>query len=199
MKLYYNPYSRASRTRFMLEEIGEPYEIVRKEFADLGAPEYLKVHPLGLLPAFEDDGLVMFESAAICAYLADKYPEKKLAPAPGTRERAHYYQWLFFTMTEVEPRVMEVFSQTEALPEAERSAKLLEEARGEFAERAAVLEKHLAGKDYLLGAHFSAADVVLGSLLAWGRSFGLIDGLPNLQAYVKRVGGRPASKRARAD
>lgn len=199
MKLYYNPMSRAGRVRWMLEEVGAPYEISRKEFKDLDTPDYLKVHPLGMLPALEDDGHQMFESAAIVAHLADKYPEKKLAPALGSPERAHYYQWLFFAMTEIEPQIVEIFAQTQSLPEAERSPKLLEDARGAWADRAAVLEKHLGAREHLLGAHFTAADVVLGSLLAWGKFLGMLEGYPKLQEYVKRVGGRPAARRARAD
>jgi glutathione S-transferase len=199
MKLYYNKFSRAGRVRWMLEEAGAPYELVPMEMDALASPEYRKVHPLGCLPGAEEDGQPLFESAALCMHIADAHPEKGLAPAPGTRERALYYQWIFFGMTELEPPIVEVFAQTQALPEAERSPKALEEARAEFAERAAILEKELATKPWLLGERFTAADTIVGSMLVWSGFMGLLADWPNLKAYTKRCGAREANKRARAD
>src|SRR5207253_1232227 len=105
VKLYFNAFSRAVRARWMLEELGVPHEIVPFDF-EKEDPEYLKIHPLGMVPAVVDDGKPLFESSAIVMHYADKYPEKKLAPALGTYERALYYQWIFFTMTHLEPAVV---------------------------------------------------------------------------------------------
>ena len=100
MKLYYAPQTRAGRVRWMLEEIGAPYELVRLDMSkgDHKKPEYMKIHPHGAVPALADGDLAMFESAAICAYLADKFPEKRLAPPVGTPPRGLYYQWMIYSM-----------------------------------------------------------------------------------------------------
>jgi glutathione S-transferase len=201
MKLYHAAQSRSTRPRWLLEEIGEPYDIVRLDLAkgENKSAEYLKIHPHGAVPALIDGELVMFESAAICAYLADKFPDKRLAPAVGTAARGRYYQWLVYCMATLEPPVLQVFLHGNRLPEAERSAKLLEEGKKKFAEVATVLNNAVRGKSFLLGDQFSAADVMIGSTLAWARAMGLVNGYPELEAYIQRVVERPAYKRARAD
>jgi len=198
MKLYHAPQSRSVRPRWLLEELGVPYDVVQLSTTDgsTKTPEHMKRHPHGAVPVLEDDGLTMFESAAICLYLADKYPEKKLAPAVGSKERAPYYQWVVYTMATIEPPILDVFLNTVQLPEAERSAKVAEEGRKNFKDVAATLSKALEGKKYLLGDQFSAADVMVGSTLAWGSFMGLLEGLPVLQQYVARLNERPAAQRA---
>jgi glutathione S-transferase len=201
MKLYHSPMSRSTRPRWLLEEIGAPYELVRLDLAagEHKKPDYLKIHPHGAVPALVDGDLAMFESAAICAYLADKFPDKKLAPPVGTPARGRYYQWLVYCMATLEPPVLQVFLNTRMLPEVDRSAKAVDEGRKKFAEVARVLEQALTGKSYLLGEQFSAADVMIGSTLAWAGAMGILEGHEVLQAYVKRVTDRPAYQRARAD
>lgn len=201
MKLYHSAQSRSTRPRWLLEEIGEPYDIVRFDLSkgEHKNAEYLKIHPHGAVPAFVDGELVMFESAAICAYLADKYPDKRLAPAVGTPARGRYYQWLVYSVATLEPPVLQVFMHQIRLPEAERSAKLLEEGKKKFAEVARVLNNAVRGKTFLLGDQFSAADAMIASTLAWARAMGLVNGYPELEAYVQRCVERPAYKRARAD
>lgn len=198
MKLYHAPQSRSGRARWLLEELGVPYETVTMGLRDgsLKTAEYLKKHPHGAVPALEDDGLAMFESAAICLYLADKYADRKLAPPVGSRERAPYYQWVVYTMATLEPPVLQVFMNTVQLPEAERSAKVAEEGRKRFKEVAAVLSRALEGKQYLLGDHFTAADVMVGSTIGWASFMGLLEGFPVLQQYVQRLMERPAYQRA---
>ena len=114
MKLYYAPQTRATRPRWMLEEIGAPYELVRLQLSkgEHKQPEYLRVHPHGAVPAFADEHVTLFESGAICAYLADTFPEKQLAPAAGSAQRGPYYQWLFYSMATMEPPVLKVFLNT---------------------------------------------------------------------------------------
>jgi glutathione S-transferase len=201
MKLYYCPQTRAGRPRWLLEEIGAPYELVRIDLSkgEHKKPEHLKIHPHGAVPALIDGDLAMFESAAICLYLADKFPEKRLAPPLGTPARGLYYQWMVYTMATLEPPLLQVFLNTVMLPEAERSATAVEKGRATFAGVARVLEQALAGKTFILGEQFSAADVMVGSTLAWGGMMGLIGDHPQIQAYVKRLSERPAFQRARAD
>ena len=124
LKLYHSAQSRSTRPRWLLEEIGAPYELVR---VDLGkqehkTPQYLQIHPHGVVPALVDGDLALIESGAICAYLADKFPAARLAPAVGTPERGRYYQWMFYTMATLEPPLLQVFMNTVQLPEAQRSA-----------------------------------------------------------------------------
>jgi glutathione S-transferase len=201
MKLYDAAQTRSTRPRWLLEEIGEPYDLVRLDLSkgEHKTPEYLKIHPHGAVPALVDGDLVMFESAAICAYLADKFPDKKLAPPVGTPARGRYYQWLVYCMATLEPPVLQVFMHSTRLPEAERSAKTLEEGKKKFAEVATVLDDAVRGKTFLLGDQLSAADVMIGSTLGWARALGIVKGYPDLEAYVQRLAERPAYKRARAD
>ncbi len=199
IRLYYHPYSRATRVRWMLEELGEPYELIQHDFEADDDSRLREVHPLGKLPAIEDGSLKLFESGAILMYLADKQPSKGLAPAPGTPERAQYYQWIFYAMTEVEPHLVEFYEQTERRPEAERSAEAVEAARKGFQETAGVLDRHVADKEFLVGGRFSAADVILASMLSWAKQLGVLEGLPNLLRYGKNLGARPANKRSRAE
>ena len=201
MKLYYARQTRASRPRWMLEEIGEPYELVRLDLSkrEHKNPEYLKIHPHGAVPALVDGDVAMFESAAICAYLADKFPAKRFAPPPATPARAHYYQWLVYSMATMEPPVVKVFLNTRMLPEAKRSAEAVEEGRAQWAAVARILEQALEDKQFLLGDEFTAADVMVGSIAGWSGFMGLLEGFPVVQKYTARLASRPAFQRANAD
>jgi len=200
MKLYYSPQTRAGRPRWLLEEIGAPYELVRLDMhkGEHKRPEYMKIHPLGAVPALVDGDLALFESAAICMYLADKFPDKKLAPAVGTPARGLYYQWMFYSMATLEPPILAVFLNTIMLPEAERSAAAVEKARATFTDVARVLSSALDGRTFILGDQFSAADVMIGGMLAWAGFMGLLADHPSLQAYTKRLAERPAFQRAQS-
>jgi glutathione S-transferase len=201
MKLYHSPRSRSVRARWLLEEIGAPYDLVTLDFAknEHKTAEYMKIHPHGAVPALVDGDLAMFESAAICAYLADKFPEEHLAPPVGTPARGRYYQWMHYSMATLEPPVLQVFMHTVMLPEEQRSAASAEEGRAKFAEVGRVLSQALTGKPFLLGDQFSAADVMIGSTLSWASFMGLLNDQPQLQDYVKRLSERPAFQRAQKD
>jgi glutathione S-transferase len=201
MKLYYAPRSRSARPRWMLEEIGAPYDLVRLDLAkgEQKKPEYLKIHPHGAVPALSDGEVTLFESAAICAYLADKFPDKHLAPPLGSPARGYYYQWLIYSMATAEPAVLKVFLNTVMLPEAKRSVAAADEGRAQWAAVARVLEGALEGKGFLLGEQFSAADVMIGSIAGWANSMKLLEGFPQLQKYVAGLTSRPAFRRANAD
>ena len=201
MKLYHSPRSRSVRPRWLLEEIGAPYELVTLDLSkgETKTAEHLKIHPHGAVPALVDGDAKLFESAAICMYLADKFPEKRLAPAVGTSARGPYYQWMVYSMATLEPPVLQVFMNTVMLPEAQRSAAAAEEGRTKFGEVARVLSQALTGKPFLLGEQLSAADVMIGSTLGWAQFMGLLNGQPVLEAYVKRLTERPAYQRAQGD
>jgi glutathione S-transferase len=201
IKLYYSPQSRSIRPRWLLEEIGAPFDLVR---IDLGkqehkAPTYLQIHPHGVVPALVDGDMALIESGAICCYLADKFPAARLAPAVGTPERGRYYQWMFYTPATLEPPLVQVFVHTMMLPEAKRSAAAVEEGRHQFEGVAEVLTNALSGRPFLLGDQFSAADVMLGSTLVWAQMLALLGDRPVLADYVQRLASRPAFQRASAD
>ena len=201
LKLYHSAQSRSTRPRWLLEEIGAPYDLVRVDLSkqEHKTPQYLQIHPHGVVPALVDGDLALMESAAICAYLSDKFPAARLAPAVGTPERGRYYQWMFYAMATLEPPVLQVFMNTVMLPEAERSAAAADEGRRKFAEVAEVIASGLASKPFLLGEQFSAADVMVGSTLAWSQFMGLLNNQPALAEYVQRLITRPAYQRATAD
>ena len=201
LKLYHSPQSRSVRPRWLLEELGVPYELVKLDMqkGEHKTPAYMKVHPHGAVPALADGDLQLFESAAICAYLADKFPEKRLAPPVGTPARGLYYQWLVYAIATLEPPVIDVFMHNVMLPETERKPAVVEAARKKFADVATVLERALGTRPFLLGDQFTAADVMIGSTLGWAQMLGLLEGRDTLQQYVQRLAERPALQKAQAD
>jgi glutathione S-transferase len=196
MKLYFAPRTRATRPRWMLEELGVPYEIVT---VDLDAkenrqPGYLRVHPLGQVPALVDGDVTVFESIAICMYLADRWPERGLAPPVSSPLRAEYYQWLLFCPSTIEPAIGRSAQHGGDVTEAER-----EKACARFAEAAEVLTRALATGEHMLGDAFSTVDVIVGSNLNWARRVGLLEGRDLLSGYLDRLLARPAARRAFGD
>ena len=202
LKLYYATQTRAGRPRWLLEEIGAPYELVRLDLAkgDQKKPDYLKINPTGTVPAMVDGDLALFESAAICLYLADKFPDKRLAPPIGTPARGRYYQWVQYAMCGLEPPLVTMFMHTMMRPEAQRIPALVDEARTQLKGVLGVLEQALAGRSYMVGDGFTVADVMIASTLGWARMMGLIGtDLPSVTGYLDRMLARPAMQRALAD
>ncbi|HYQ80863.1 MAG TPA: glutathione S-transferase N-terminal domain-containing protein, partial [Anaeromyxobacteraceae bacterium] len=140
MKLYYVPRTRAWRPRWMLEELGVPYQLVRLDPAkgETRSAEHLARQPLGHVPALEDGPVRMFESAGICLYLAERFPEKGFLPPLATPGRAATYQWLFYAMTELEPPCVALSAERKK-PEAERNAAAVEDAKARFKKAAGAL------------------------------------------------------------
>jgi glutathione S-transferase len=202
MKLYHSPQSRSIRPRWLLEELGVPYDVVRVDLSagDQRKPEYLKLNPNGAVPTLVDGDLVLWESGAICQYLADKYPEKGLAPKVGTPERGRYYQWIHYAMSGLEPPAVTIFQHTMLLPEAERLPQLVTPARAALAAALKVVDDALAGRQWLVGDAFTAADVMVGSTIVWAQMMGMVGSdLPNVQAYLGRLAARPAMQRGTSD
>jgi glutathione S-transferase len=191
--LYTNPRSRGRIARWMLEEVGQPY---RTEVLDFGtsmkAPAYLTVNPMGKVPALAHGDAVVTEAAAICAYLADAFPQAKLAPPPGDRQRAAYYRWMFFAAGPVEAAVSNKALGFAVPPEREPMM-----GYGSVDRALRTLEAAVSQADYLVGDSFTAADVYVGSQLGFGMMFGTIDKRPAFERYVARLSARPAYVRAR--
>jgi glutathione S-transferase len=194
-KLYFNKYTRATRVRWLIEEAGLDVEIVNVDLAkgEHKSPAYLKVHPLGKVPALQDGERTIIESGAITVHLADGTP---FAPAVGTPARGPYYQWCFYAVASLEAPVAAYFYENRK-PEGDRNATFLENTRREFMNVAAPLTEALAGKTWLVDDTFSAADILVGSVVAWAKSAGLLDGQADLLAYAERCAARPAFARAR--
>src|SRR5262245_47115679 len=176
LTLYHSPQSRSIRPRWLLEELGVPCEVKLVSLAagDQKKPEYLKLNPNGTVPTLVDGDLTMWESAAICQYLADKFPQARLAPPVGSPARGLYYQWIHFAMSGLEPPAVSIFVHTIQRPEAERIPALVTEARKSIAAALGVIENAVAGRTYILGDEFSTADVMIGSTLVWAQMMGLI-------------------------
>ncbi len=187
---YTNPKSRSRIVRWMLEETGAPYQSVRLEYgAPMKSPEYLAINPMGKVPAIRHRGQVVTECAAICAYLADAFPQAGLAPPPA--ERAAYYRWMFFAAGPLEAAITNKALGV-IVPDERRGMV----GYGSFETVQDVLEQAVSATPYVAGTSFSAADVYVGSQVGWGLQFGTIDKRPAFIAYWSRIAGRAALKRA---
>jgi glutathione S-transferase len=179
MKLYFAPQTRAIRPLIMLEELAVPYEIVLIDFkgGEHKSVEYRKIHPHGQLPALQDGALTMFESAAICAYLADKFPDRQMAPPLGTIERGMYYQWMVYSIAALDALALD---------------------RERMKESFLVLDRVLADREFILGGDkITAADVMIGSGVIWvDARHQLLNDFPSLNAYAERMLARPSFQRA---
>lgn len=189
---YTNPMSRGRIARWMLEEIGAPY---RTELLDYGppmkGPDYLAVNPMGKVPALRHGDVVVTECAAICAYLADAFPDAGLAPPPASPARGAYYRWLFFAAGPLEAAVTNKALGFEVPAGRERMT-----GYGSFASVMDSLEVAVSAVEFLAGDRFSAADVYLGSQIGFGLRFGSIEKRPAFEAYWDRIATRPAAIRA---
>ena len=191
--LYTNPMSRGRVARWMLEEVGLPYKAEIVEYAGMKSPEYLAINPMGKVPALRHGDTIVTESAAICAYLADVFPEAGLAPPPGSRLRGPYYRWLFFAAGPVEASVTNKALGVVVPPERAQMV-----GYGSQERTLATLEDRLERSEYIAGERFTAADVYVGSHIGFGMMFGTIDKRPAFERYWSLIESRPAARRARA-
>jgi glutathione S-transferase len=201
MKLFYSQYTRAGRVRWMLEEIGVPFELVRISFAkgEHRTPEFLAVNPSGAVPALIDGDLKLSESSAIVMHLADKFADKGLAPALGTDARAEYYRWIVYVPATVDPVLEAITMHGRFFPEERRIPAFVEDGKRKWSSISKVLEAAVEGPRYVVGGAFSAADVIVGSALGWVGFLGMLGEHPKLAAYLDMVSSRPAYQRAYAD
>jgi glutathione S-transferase len=190
LTFYTNPMSRGRIARWMLEEIGQPYETVLLDYADtMKGAEYLAINPMGKVPAIVHDGRIVTECAAICAYLADTFPDAGLAPTAD--ERADYYRWMFFAAGPVEAGVIDRSLGVE-IPDDKKAMV----GYGSFDQMVDTLEKAVSAHEYIAGDRFTAADVYVGSHVGWGVNFGTLPKRDAFDAYLGRIMTRPAAKRA---
>ena len=188
---YTNPQSRGRIARWMLEEIGCDYRTEVVDYAAIKDPAYRAVNPMGKVPAIVHHGKVVTEGAAICAYLADAFPEAGLAPRP--EERADYYRWLFFAAGPVEQAVTNHHARFDPTPEQTRMF-----GYGNYETTVDVLEQAVSAHPYIAGDRFTAADVYVGSAVGWGTMFGTLPRRDAFADYFARLSAREAYKRAAA-
>ena len=190
LTLYHAAPSRSSITRWMLEEIGEPYDIhlLSLNKGDNRAPEFLAVNPMGKVPAIKHRDHIVTESAAICAYLADVFPEAGLGPKDD--EKADYYRWLFYAAGPVEQAVTNHHAKWDPAPEQMRMF-----GYGSYDKVVSVLDELFSLRDYVCGARFTAADVYVGSAIMWGTQFGTLPSRDSFTRYVDRIKAREAFQR----
>jgi glutathione S-transferase len=194
LTLYHASPSRSSIVLWMLEELGQPYDVklIKLSEGDNLKPDYLAINPMGKVPALAHKGTVITEAAAICTYLADEFPQAKLNVPVGTPRRGLYLKWLFFGPGCFEPAVID------------RAAPRKEEARrgmlgyGTFETTMDTVAKAIAQGPWLMGDQFTAADVIIGANIRWGTMFKLVPERPEFSAYAGRIAARPAAQRAEA-
>ena len=191
MKLYWSPRSRSFTALWLMEETGQPYERVLTDIAS-GAqkkPDYLAINPMGKVPALQDGEATLAEAAAICAYVAERYPQAKLAPPLGDPLRAKYLYWLFFAPSCVEPAMVQVATKIEMSSTAA--------GWGDATRVYDVLDKALEKGPWVLGENFSASDIAIGAALNFSvRLFKMVPSRPSFDAYLARCMARPAFQRA---
>jgi glutathione S-transferase len=190
--LYTNPMSRGRTVRWMLEEVGQPYRTEILDYdASMKSPAYLAINPMGKVPAITHGDMVVTEVAAICAYLADAFPEAGLAPPIGDKARGAYYRWLFYAAGPVEAAVTNKSLNFELPPGREKMA-----GYGSFGAVMDVLEQAVSASDYMAGDRFTAADLMLAHQIGFGLMFKSIDQRPAFTRYWSRISARPAHVRA---
>lgn len=192
LTLYHAAPSRSSIVRWMLEEVGEPYDLhlVNLAKGEQHQPEHIAVNPMGKVPALRHGDAVVTEAAAICTYLADEFPQARLNVPVGDPRRGPYLKWLFFGPSCIEPAMTD-----RAFPRQEQPRRGML-GYGDFDTVMEVVAKAVEPGPYLLGEQFTAADVIVGSTLRWGLMFGLLPTRPEFIAYVGRLEQRPALQRA---
>lgn len=194
MKLYGFGPTRSLRALWGLKELGVEFEFipVNLQAGEHKTPEFLKLNPAGKVPVLVDDDLVLTESAAIVLYLAEKYPEKTLMPS-GLEERAQVYRWVMFAMTELEQPLWRMAKHSFLYPEDKRLPQDIELAREDFKAMAAVLDRHMAGRQFIVGDRMTVADCVTAYLMDWSNELQLLEGFANLKAYLQRMYQRSAA------
>jgi glutathione S-transferase len=193
LTFYTHPQSRGRVIRWMLEEVGAPYETVVLGYnQSMKDPDYLAVNPMGKVPAIRHGDTVVTETAAICAYLADAFADAGLAPPPGHRKRGDYYRWLFFAAGPVEAAVTNKALKVEVSDEQRAFV-----GYGSFDTAIGNLESAITPGPYICGDQFTAADLYVGSQIGFGMMFGSIEKRPVFEEYFGRLQSRPAAIRAR--
>jgi len=197
MKLYEYMNTRAARCHWVLQELGVPFQPVS---VDLGKGEhrqewFLKLNPFGKVPVLVMDDVTISESAAICMFLADRYPQSRLAPPLDTAARAKYYQWISYCVNELDPLLWTIKKHRDLYGPARSIPGIVDLATEELLERLPVLEAQVADRNHIVNDTFSVADILLCQTLIWSNFYDLLGDFPRLQSYAVELIDRPAFPR----
>jgi glutathione S-transferase len=194
MKLYGFGPTRSLRAMWALRELGIDFEFIPVNLVagEAQTPEFLHLNPAGKLPVLVDGDVVLTESAAIVLYLAEKYPNRRLLPS-DLETRAQVYRWILFAMTELEQPLWRIARHSFIYPEDKRLPADIELAREDFRQMAAVFERHMQGRNYIVGDTLTAADCVTAYLMDWANESELLGDFPQLRAYLDRMYARPTA------
>ena len=198
MKIHHAPNSRSVRALWLFNELGLPYELEIYPLGDksMRTPEYLRVHPLGRVPALEDGDLTIFESGAIVQYVLDKYGEGAMVPTAGSTDYPTYLQWLHYAEGMIMPQINIIVVETIFLPEERRNQTNVDRATKLLTRMLTAVDVHLQDREYLAG-EFSGADIMTGhACIVSGRLGADISDKPNVAAYIDRLEARPALQKA---
>ena len=198
LKIFGMSKSRTFRVLWMAEELGLEYEHIPVDIGDqgTGSAEFLSINPNGRIPAIQDGELTLFESMAINLYLARQYPGRMMPDNP--EDEARVIQWSFWAVNELEPGLLTLLRHRATYPEDQRDPQLADATEKELARPLAVLDQALVGKTYLVGEHFSAADLNVASVMAWAKASKVdFSAFPHVAAWMEQCLGRPASRAAR--
>ncbi|KVV27604.1 glutathione S-transferase [Burkholderia ubonensis] len=200
MKLYGFAGTRSQRALWGLKELDADFEFISVNLleGEHKRPEFLRLNPAGKVPVLVDGELVIPESAAIVLYLADKYPQKALLPV-DLAARAQAYRWVMFAVTELEQPLWRITRHTMLYPPDKRLPADIALAREDFVNMAAILDRHLDGRAFIVGDALTVADCVTAYLIDWANELKLIDSFPQLQAYLERLYARPNAPQRIAD
>ena len=192
MKLYEFGPTRSIRARWTLQELGVDFEATTVNLiaGENQSPDFLKINPAGKVPALVDGDRTLTESVAIVLYLGEKYPDRGFVPK-DLEQRAELNRWLLFAVTELEQRLWRISRNTAVYPEAKRVPADIANAREDFAPMAAVLEKHMQGRQFIVGNTVTVADFVTAYTLDWANEFQMLEGFPQLKSYMTKMYERP--------
>lgn len=194
LTFYTNPQSRGRVVRWILEEIGQPYNVKIMNFGiDIKSADYLDINPMGKVPALVHDGSVITEVVAICTYLAEQFPQARLAPALNSAERASYYRWLFFAAGPLEMALTVKANKWEITKDSAVSVGC-----GQIQDTLNALVQTLTKQDYLCGDQFTTADLVMSSYIGFHIMLNILEPTPVFTQYVERCKSREAAMRAEA-
>jgi len=198
MKIHHAPNTRSVRAVWLLEELGIPYEIAKYKLGDpaMRSPDYLKVHPMGRVPALEDGDVTIFESGAIVEYVLARHGDSQLRPAPDAPVFPDYLQWLHYAEGMIMPPVNTIVVETILLPPERRNDGNVARATKLLGRMLSAVDAHMEGREYLAG-EFSGADIMTGHACTVSRRLGAdVSDKPNVEAYIERCNARPAMQRA---
>ncbi|MGI9413434.1 MAG: glutathione S-transferase family protein [Hyphomicrobiales bacterium] len=200
MKIYFAPDTRAVRIVWLFEELGLPYELEPFTLGDprMRAPDYRKIHPMGRVPALEDDGVTIFESGAIVQYVLAKYGGGRLVPEVSSPDFGPYLQWLHYAEGMIMPQVNIIVVETIILPEERKSQVNVDRATKLLNAMLGAVDQHMEARAFLAG-DFSGADIMTGHACSVAARLGAdVSDKPNVAAYIERINARPALQHARA-